>query len=65
MSFTKDDIDWESVGKLENNHDAYLLQACYYFGIGEYKDGKLRYGEEGYPDYKVFNILDYDITYVK
>ena len=32
---------------------------------GEYKDGKLRYGEEGYPDYKVFNILDCDITYVK
>ena len=32
---------------------------------GEFKDGKLIYGEEGYADYKVFNIADYDITFIK
>lgn len=32
---------------------------------GEFEDGKLIYGEEGYPDYKVFNIADYDITCVR
>lgn len=32
---------------------------------GRFEDGKLVYGEEGYSDYKVFNIADYDITFVK
>lgn len=29
---------------------------------GEKKDGKLIYGEEGYPDYKTYEIENYDIT---
>ena len=29
---------------------------------GKCEDGKLFYAEEGYPDYKVFNIEDYDCT---
>lgn len=29
---------------------------------GTYIDGKLIYGEEGYLDYKVYNVCDYDIT---
>ena len=32
---------------------------------GRFEDEKLIYGEEGYLDYKVFNIADYDITIVK
>ena len=32
---------------------------------GRFEDGKLVYGEEGYPDYKVYKIEDYDITFVK
>lgn len=32
---------------------------------GEFEDGKLIYGEEGYADYKVFNIADYDIKFIK
>jgi len=32
---------------------------------GRFENGKLVYGEEGYPDYKMFNIADYDITFVK
>ena len=32
---------------------------------GKFEDGKLIYGEEGYEDYKVFNIADYDITFIK
>ena len=31
---------------------------------GRYEDGKLFYAEEGYRDYKVFNVNDYDITVV-
>lgn len=31
---------------------------------GRCKDGKLIYSEEGYPDYKTYNIDDYDITCV-
>ena len=47
VSFTKD-------GKLENNHDAYLLQACYYFGIDDYKDGKACIHWMLYPDGRYF-----------
>ena len=32
---------------------------------GRLEDGKLIYGEEGYPDYKVYEIADYDITCVR
>ena len=31
---------------------------------GSYTDGKLMYSEEGYPDYRVYEIKDYDIMYV-
>ena len=31
---------------------------------GKYENGKLYYAEEGYKDYKVYNIEDYDITVV-
>ena len=31
---------------------------------GSYSDGKLIYSEEGYPDYRVYEIKDYDIMYV-
>lgn len=31
---------------------------------GRYENGKLYYAEEGYQDYKVYNIEDYDITVV-
>lgn len=29
---------------------------------GSYKDGKLFFAENGYPDFKMFNIDDYDVT---
>jgi len=29
---------------------------------GTKEDGKLIYGEEGYPDYKIYEIKNYDIT---
>ena len=32
---------------------------------GRFEGGKLVYGEEGYSDYKVYKIEDYDITFVK
>ncbi len=32
---------------------------------GNLENGKLIYGEEEYPDYKVFNIADYDIVCVR
>ena len=54
VNFTKDDIDWDSVGELENNHNAYSLKACYYFGIGEYKDGKAFVHWMLYPDGRYF-----------
>ena len=31
---------------------------------GRYEEGKLYYAEEGYKDYKTFEISDYDITVV-
>ena len=31
---------------------------------GRCEEGKLIYGEEGYPDYKVFEIENYDVTCV-
>ena len=32
---------------------------------GKFEDEKLIYSEEGYPDYKVYKIADYDITCVR
>ena len=32
---------------------------------GRFEDGKLIYAEEGYPDYKVYEIANYDITCVR
>lgn len=32
--------------------------------LGRYENGKLFYAEEGYPDYKVFDVNNYDITCV-
>lgn len=32
---------------------------------GRLEDGKLIYGEEGYPDYKVYKLADYDIMCVR
>ena len=32
---------------------------------GRYEDGKLIYAEEGCPDYKVYEIANYDITCVR
>ena len=29
---------------------------------GKYEDGKLFYAEEGYPDFKVFRVEEYDVT---
>ena len=54
VSFTKDDIDWDSVSELENNHNAYSLKACYYFGIDDYKDGKACVHWMLYPDGRYF-----------
>ena len=31
---------------------------------GKYEDGRLCYAEDGYSDYKIFNIAEYDITCV-
>lgn len=54
VGFTKDDIDWDDVGQLENNGDAYRLQASYYFGIEDYKDGLARVDWMLYPDGRYF-----------
>jgi hypothetical protein len=29
---------------------------------GRYENGKLFYAEDGYPDYQVFSVEDYDVT---
>ena len=31
---------------------------------GRYSDGRLYYAEEGFPDYAVFDVSDYDVTCV-
>lgn len=54
VGFTKDDIDWDNVSQLENNGDAYNLQACYYFGVEDYKDGVARVNWMLYPDGRYF-----------
>ncbi len=32
---------------------------------GRFEDGKLIYGEEGYLDYKTYNIDEYDVVFVR
>lgn len=54
VGFTKDDIDWDNVSKLDNNGDAYRLQASYSFGIGDYRDGMARVSWMLYPDGRYF-----------
>lgn len=54
IGFTKDDIDWNNVSQLEHNGDAYRLQACYYFGIEDYKDGVACVNWMLYPDGRYF-----------
>lgn len=54
VSFTKDDIDWESVNQLENNHYASALVARFSFFIDDYKDGKARVEWMLYPDGRYF-----------
>ena len=54
VGFTKDDIDWENVERLEHNADAYRLQSSYYFGINDYKDGLARVDWTLYPDGRYF-----------
>lgn len=48
--FTKDDIDWESVDKLEHNNDAHRLHVSYRFDIGMFEDGIARLDWMLYPD---------------
>lgn len=31
---------------------------------GKYQNGELIYGEEGFPDYKVFDVGNYDIAFI-
>lgn len=54
VAFTKDDIEWDNVSQLEHNGDADRLKACYYFGVGDYKDGIARVDWMLYPDGRYF-----------
>lgn len=44
--------------------NVYRKKAFSVIWAGRYEDGKLYYAEEGYRDYKVFDVNDYDITVV-
>ena len=44
--------------------NAHRRKPFYIIWPGKYVDGILIYAETGYPDYKVFNVNDYDITCV-
>lgn len=43
---------------------AYKQKSFSLIWSGEYEDGKLIYSAEGFPDYKVYDINDYDIVCV-
>lgn len=58
VGFTKDDIDWDNVSKLENNGDAYRLQARFYFGVEDYRDGVAIVDWMLYPDGSYFGDED-------
>lgn len=48
--FKKDDIDWESVDKLEHNNDARELWVNYHFSIGNFENGVACIDWMLYPD---------------
>lgn len=55
VGFTHDDIDWDSVNKLEHNGDAERLVADYGgLSIGDYQDGIARVDWMLYPDGRYF-----------
>lgn len=54
IGFTQDDIEWEKVNQLEHNYDAKILQACYAFGVGDYRDGIASVDWMLYPDGRYF-----------
>lgn len=54
IGFTHNDIDWESVNKLEHNGDAMDLVVRYAFGLGAYRDGVARFDWMLYPDGQYF-----------
>lgn len=54
IGFTQDDIEWEKVNQLEHNYDAKRLQACYAFGVGDYRDGIASVDWMLYPDGRYF-----------
>jgi len=55
VGFTLDDIDWDSVNKLENNEDAKRLVADYGgLSICDYEDGLARVDWMLYPDGRYF-----------
>lgn len=58
LSFSHDDIDWDSVNQLEHKSSADRLEARYYFGIGAYKDGLARVDWMLYPDGRYFADAD-------
>lgn len=58
VGFTKDDIDWDNVSKLENNGDAYKLQSRFYFGVEDYRDGVAIVDWMLYPDGSYFGDED-------
>lgn len=59
VGFTKDDIDWDNVSKLEHNADAYRLVADYGgIGIEDYRDGMARVDWMLYPDGRYFGDED-------
>lgn len=60
VGFTKKDVDYESVGKLEHSGDAYAMETCY-GGIGRYwdfKDGICVLCWTLYPDGRYFADSD-------
>lgn len=54
VSFTHNDIDWDSVNQLKHNADAKRLTASYSFSVGDYKDDIARVDWMIYPDGSYF-----------
>lgn len=52
---TNDDVDWEGVKTLENNHNAYTFSAYYQrFAVGKFKNGVALVEWTLYPDGRYF-----------
>lgn len=52
---TKDDVDWEGVRTLENNHNAYTFSAyCQRFAVEKFKNGVALVEWTLYPDGRYF-----------